>query len=145
MYFMVNYPFNVYFLLPITERTKPLKIINFVSSAMNQQRISQSAPVKQGSQLPSSPQSGVMGGNNQIRLQLQMEKERQRIKELLRQRPQVRRTPVRTFCAHMLDGRTVFCCRNGPEQYRVYSLFMLRIFVCNVPCRLNCAGCFDRP
>uniref|UniRef100_A0A8C1JJ67 Yes-associated protein 1 n=1 Tax=Cyprinus carpio TaxID=7962 RepID=A0A8C1JJ67_CYPCA len=63
--------------------------------AMNQQRISQSAPVKQGSQLPSSPQSGVLGGNNQIRLQqIQMEKERLRIKqELLRQRPQVRHTP----------------------------------------------------
>ncbi|XP_073706664.1 transcriptional coactivator YAP1 isoform X2 [Garra rufa] len=60
------------------------------ASAMNQQRISQSAPVKQGSQLPSSPQSGVMGGNSQIRLQqIQMEKERLRIKqELLRQRPQ---------------------------------------------------------
>ncbi|XP_067246637.1 transcriptional coactivator YAP1 isoform X2 [Chanodichthys erythropterus] len=60
------------------------------ASAMNQQRISQSAPVKQGSQLPSSPQSGVMGGNNQIRLQqIQMDKERLRIKqELLRQRPQ---------------------------------------------------------
>uniref|UniRef100_A0A8C1S929 Yes-associated protein 1 n=1 Tax=Cyprinus carpio TaxID=7962 RepID=A0A8C1S929_CYPCA len=60
------------------------------ASAMNQQRISQSAPVKQGSQLPSSPQSGVLGGNNQIRLQqIQMEKERLRIKqELLRQRPQ---------------------------------------------------------
>ncbi|XP_067275128.1 transcriptional coactivator YAP1 isoform X2 [Pseudorasbora parva] len=60
------------------------------ASAMNQQRISQSAPVKQGSQLPSSPQSGVLGGNNQIRLQqIQMDKERARIKqELLRQRPQ---------------------------------------------------------
>ncbi|XP_051512338.1 transcriptional coactivator YAP1 isoform X2 [Myxocyprinus asiaticus] len=60
------------------------------ASAMNQQRISQSAPVKQGSQLPSSPQSGVIGGNNQIRLQqIQMEKERLRLKqELLRQRPQ---------------------------------------------------------
>ncbi|XP_026143467.1 transcriptional coactivator YAP1-like isoform X2 [Carassius auratus] len=60
------------------------------ASAMNQQRISQSAPVKQGSQLPSSPQSGVLGGNNQIRLQqMQMENERMRIKqELLRQRPQ---------------------------------------------------------
>ncbi|KAI2653636.1 Transcriptional coactivator YAP1 [Labeo rohita] len=58
---------------------------------MNQQRITQSAPVKQGSQLPSSPQSGVMGGNSQIRLQqIQMEKERLRIKqELLRQRPQL--------------------------------------------------------
>ncbi|KAL7878348.1 hypothetical protein AOLI_G00093220 [Acnodon oligacanthus] len=56
--------------------------------ALNQQRISQSAPVKQGAQLPSSPQNaGVMGGNSQMRLQqLQMEKERQRLKhqELLR-------------------------------------------------------------
>lgn len=60
------------------------------ASAINQQRISQIAPVKQGSQLPSSPQSGVLSGNNQIRLQqIQMEKERLRIKqELLRQRPQ---------------------------------------------------------
>ncbi|XP_036440758.1 transcriptional coactivator YAP1 [Colossoma macropomum] len=59
--------------------------------ALNQQRISQSAPVKQGPPLPSSPQNtGVMGGNSQMRLQqLQMEKERQRLKhqELLR-RPQ---------------------------------------------------------
>ncbi|XP_017563526.1 transcriptional coactivator YAP1 isoform X4 [Pygocentrus nattereri] len=57
--------------------------------ALNQQRISQSAPVKQAAQLPSSPQNtGVMGGNSQMRL-LQMEKERQRLKhqELLR-RPQ---------------------------------------------------------
>ncbi|XP_056334792.1 transcriptional coactivator YAP1 isoform X2 [Danio aesculapii] len=60
------------------------------ASALNQQRISQSAPVKQGSQLPSSPQSGVMSGNNPIRQQqIQIEKERLRIKqELLRQRPQ---------------------------------------------------------
>ncbi|XP_073709623.1 transcriptional coactivator YAP1 isoform X2 [Misgurnus anguillicaudatus] len=61
------------------------------ASAINQQRISQSAPVKQGSQLPSSPQSGVMVGNNQIRLQqqIQMDKERLRLKqELIRQRPQ---------------------------------------------------------
>ncbi|XP_006833826.1 PREDICTED: yorkie homolog isoform X3 [Chrysochloris asiatica] len=62
------------------------------------QRISQSAPVKQPPPLaPQSPQGGVMGGSNsnqqqQIRLQqLQMEKERLRLKqqELLRQvRPQ---------------------------------------------------------
>uniref|UniRef100_A0AAZ3RZU6 YAP1 n=2 Tax=Oncorhynchus tshawytscha TaxID=74940 RepID=A0AAZ3RZU6_ONCTS len=56
------------------------------------QRITQSAPGKQGSQLPSSPQSGgVMGGSNQIKLQqLQMEKERLRLKhqELLCTRPQ---------------------------------------------------------
>ncbi|XP_036392535.1 transcriptional coactivator YAP1 [Megalops cyprinoides] len=59
--------------------------------ALNQQRISQSAPVKQAPSLPSSPQGGVMSGNNQMRLQqLQMEKERLRLKhqELLRQRPQ---------------------------------------------------------
>ncbi|XP_023063876.1 transcriptional coactivator YAP1 isoform X1 [Piliocolobus tephrosceles] len=65
--------------------------------AMNQ-RISQSAPVKQPPPLaPQSPQGGVMGGSNsnqqqQMRLQqLQMEKERLRLKqqELLRQvRPQ---------------------------------------------------------
>lgn len=58
----------------------------FLSTAMNQQRITQSAPVKQGGQLqpPSS--------HSQMRLQ-QMEKERLRLKqqELLRQRPQVRK------------------------------------------------------
>ncbi|KAJ7404895.1 hypothetical protein WISP_142951 [Willisornis vidua] len=62
-------------------------------SAMNQ-RISQSAPVKQPPPLaPQSPQGGVMGGSSsnqqqQMRLQqLQMEKERLRLKhqELLRQ------------------------------------------------------------
>ncbi|XP_030622381.1 transcriptional coactivator YAP1 isoform X2 [Chanos chanos] len=61
------------------------------ATARNPQRITQSAPVKQGAPLASSPQSGVMGGNNQMRLQqLQMEKERLRLKqqELLRQRPQ---------------------------------------------------------
>ncbi|XP_009862838.1 PREDICTED: yorkie homolog, partial [Apaloderma vittatum] len=61
--------------------------------AMNQ-RISQSAPVKQPPPLaPQSPQGGVMGGSSsnqqqQMRLQqLQMEKERLRLKhqELLRQ------------------------------------------------------------
>uniref|UniRef100_A0A3P9L293 WW domain-containing protein n=1 Tax=Oryzias latipes TaxID=8090 RepID=A0A3P9L293_ORYLA len=60
--------------------------------ALNQQRITQSAPVKQGGPLPPNPHGGVMGGNNQMRLQ-QMEKERIRLKqqELLRQsqRPQV--------------------------------------------------------
>lgn len=58
---------------------------------MNQQRMTQSAPVKQG---PGS-HGGVLGGNNQLRLQ-QMEKERLRLKqqELLRQRPQVRRLTV---------------------------------------------------
>lgn len=56
-----------------------------LSPAMNQQRITQSAPVKQGGQLPPSSHS-------QMRLQ-QMEKERLRLKqqELLRQRPQVRK------------------------------------------------------
>ncbi|KAI1893650.1 hypothetical protein AGOR_G00125890 [Albula goreensis] len=59
--------------------------------ALNQQRISQSAPVKQTPPMPSSPQGGVMAGSNQMRLQqLQMEKDRLRLKhqELLRQRPQ---------------------------------------------------------
>ncbi|XP_049582844.1 transcriptional coactivator YAP1 [Syngnathus scovelli] len=53
--------------------------------ALNQQRISQSAPVKQGGgQLPPATLSGV----NQLRLQ-KIEKERLRLKqELLRQRPQ---------------------------------------------------------
>ncbi|XP_075402619.1 transcriptional coactivator YAP1 isoform X2 [Tenrec ecaudatus] len=65
------------------------------------QRIGQSGPVKQPPPLaPQSPQGGVMGGNNsnqqqQMRLQqLQMEKERLRLKqqELLRQvRPQAMR------------------------------------------------------
>ncbi|XP_072248083.1 transcriptional coactivator YAP1 isoform X2 [Leuresthes tenuis] len=56
--------------------------------ALNQQRMTQSAPVKQGGPLPPA-HSGVMGGNNQMRLQ-QLEKERLRLKqqELLRQRPQ---------------------------------------------------------
>ncbi|CAJ1065011.1 transcriptional coactivator YAP1 isoform X2 [Xyrichtys novacula] len=69
--------------------TVPVQQQNLMNpaSALNQQRISQSAPVKQGGQLP--PHSGVMGGNNQMRLQ-QIEKERLRLKqqELLRQRPQ---------------------------------------------------------
>ncbi|XP_061828159.1 transcriptional coactivator YAP1 isoform X2 [Nerophis lumbriciformis] len=54
------------------------------ASALNQQRISQNAPVKAGGQLPPSILSGV----NQMRLQ-KMDKERLRLKqELLRQRPQ---------------------------------------------------------
>uniref|UniRef100_A0A8C6S2Y6 Yes-associated protein 1 n=1 Tax=Neogobius melanostomus TaxID=47308 RepID=A0A8C6S2Y6_9GOBI len=57
--------------------------------ALNQQRITQSAPVKQAGQLPPNAHSAVMGGNSQMRLQ-QIEKERLRLKqqELLRQRPQ---------------------------------------------------------
>ncbi|XP_018411856.1 PREDICTED: transcriptional coactivator YAP1 [Nanorana parkeri] len=72
--------------------------------AMNQQRLSQSVPVKAPPPMPpQSPQSGVMGGGgSQIRLQqLQMEKERLRLKhqELLRQvRPQVRNGP---FCKEL--------------------------------------------
>ncbi|KAM9820463.1 transcriptional coactivator YAP1 isoform 1-T1 [Neosynchiropus ocellatus] len=59
--------------------------------ALNQQRISQSAPVK----------PGHMGGGNQLRLQ-QMEKERLRLKqELLRQRPQ--ELPLRTQLPVSMD------------------------------------------
>ncbi|XP_051490077.1 transcriptional coactivator YAP1 isoform X7 [Apus apus] len=83
----------------VTAPTSPSVQQNLMNSAsaMNQ-RISQSAPVKQPPPLaPQSPQGGVMGGSNsnqqqQMRLQqLQMEKERLRLKhqELLRQvRPQ---------------------------------------------------------
>ncbi|XP_061576424.1 transcriptional coactivator YAP1 isoform X2 [Cololabis saira] len=69
----------------------PVQQQNLMSptSALNQQRITQSAPVKQGGPMPPSTLGGVMGGNNQMRLQ-QIEKERLRLKqqELLRQRPQ---------------------------------------------------------
>ncbi|XP_051490086.1 transcriptional coactivator YAP1 isoform X8 [Apus apus] len=79
----------------VTAPTSPSVQQNLMNSAsaMNQ-RISQSAPVKQPPPLaPQSPQGGVMGGSNsnqqqQMRLQqLQMEKERLRLKhqELLRQ------------------------------------------------------------
>ncbi|XP_043385376.1 transcriptional coactivator YAP1 isoform X6 [Chelonia mydas] len=83
----------------VTAPTSPPVQQNIMNSAsaMNQ-RISQSAPVKQPPPLaPQSPQGGVMGGGSsnqqqQMRLQqLQMEKERLRLKhqELLRQvRPQ---------------------------------------------------------
>ncbi|XP_063250623.1 transcriptional coactivator YAP1 isoform X5 [Prinia subflava] len=86
----------------VTAPTSPSVQQNIMNSAsaMNQ-RISQSAPVKQPPPLaPQSPQGGVMGGNSsnqqqQMRLQqLQMEKERLRLKhqELLRQvRPQALR------------------------------------------------------
>ncbi|XP_024133527.1 transcriptional coactivator YAP1 isoform X2 [Oryzias melastigma] len=71
--------------------TVPVQQQNLISpaSALNQQRITQSAPVKQGGPLPPNPHGGVMGGNSQMRLQ-QLEKERMRLKqqELLRQRPQ---------------------------------------------------------
>ncbi|KAM9820464.1 transcriptional coactivator YAP1 isoform 2-T2 [Neosynchiropus ocellatus] len=61
------------------------------ATALNQQRISQSAPVK----------PGHMGGGNQLRLQ-QMEKERLRLKqELLRQRPQ--ELPLRTQLPVSMD------------------------------------------
>ncbi|XP_064501221.1 transcriptional coactivator YAP1 isoform X5 [Pseudopipra pipra] len=86
----------------VTAPTSPSVQQNIMNSAsaMNQ-RISQSAPVKQPPPLaPQSPQGGVMGGSSsnqqqQMRLQqLQMEKERLRLKhqELLRQvRPQAMR------------------------------------------------------
>ncbi|XP_068122957.1 transcriptional coactivator YAP1 isoform X3 [Hyperolius riggenbachi] len=79
----------------VTAPTSPAVQPNLMNpTAMNQQRLSQSAPVKAPPPLPpQSPQSNVMGGGgNQMRLQqLQMEKERLRLKhqELLRQvRPQ---------------------------------------------------------
>ncbi|KAM3933200.1 transcriptional coactivator YAP1 isoform 5-T5 [Leptodactylus fuscus] len=81
----------------VTAPTSPAVQQNLMNpTAMNQQRLSQSAPVKSPPPLaPQSPQSGVMGGGGnqqQLRLQqLQMEKERLRLKhqELLRQvRPQ---------------------------------------------------------
>lgn len=70
---------------------------------MNQQRITQSAPVKQGGQLPP-------GTHSQMRLQ-QMEKERLRLKqqELLRQRPQVRK-PVTVFVkSHKVNISRLLC------------------------------------
>ncbi|XP_058145187.1 transcriptional coactivator YAP1 isoform X7 [Dasypus novemcinctus] len=81
--------------LSVTAPTSPPVQQNLMNSAsaMNQ-RISQSAPVKQPPPLaPQSPQGGVLGGSSsnqqqQMRLQqLQMEKERLRLKqqELLRQ------------------------------------------------------------
>lgn len=74
-------------MLEITPAVTHLNSFLSLSAALNQQRISQSAPVKQGGQLP----PGFAVGNSQMRLQ-QMEKERLRQKqqELLRQRPQVR-------------------------------------------------------
>ncbi|XP_040196136.1 transcriptional coactivator YAP1 isoform X6 [Rana temporaria] len=79
----------------VTAPTSPPVQPNLMNpTAINQQRLSQSAPVRSPPPLaPQSPQSGVMGGGgNQMRLQqLQMEKERLRLKhqELLRQvRPQ---------------------------------------------------------
>ncbi|KAG8584655.1 hypothetical protein GDO81_004706 [Engystomops pustulosus] len=77
----------------VTAPTSPAVQQNLMNpTAMNQQRLSQSAPVKSPPPLaPQSPQSGVMGGGGnqqQLRLQqLQMEKERLRLKhqELLRQ------------------------------------------------------------
>lgn len=60
--------------------------------------MSQSAPGKPPQAVPASPQGGGLGGSSQLRLQqLQMEKERLRLKqqELLRQRPQVRVGPLR--------------------------------------------------
>ncbi|XP_018100217.1 transcriptional coactivator YAP1-A isoform X3 [Xenopus laevis] len=80
----------------VTAPTSPPVQQNIMTpTAMNQQRLSQNAPVKAPPALPPpSPQTGVLGsgGNQQMRLQqLQMEKERLRLKhqELLRQvRPQ---------------------------------------------------------
>ncbi|XP_039893710.1 transcriptional coactivator YAP1 isoform X2 [Simochromis diagramma] len=71
---------------PSSVPVQPQPIMN-PASALNQQRISQSAPVKQAGQLPPSI-SGVMGSNNQMRLQMEKERLRQKQQELLRQRPQ---------------------------------------------------------
>ncbi|XP_029458273.1 transcriptional coactivator YAP1 isoform X6 [Rhinatrema bivittatum] len=83
--------------MTVTAPTSPAVQQNLMNptSAVNQQRLSQSAPVKPAS-ASQSPQGGVIGGGSnqqqQMRLQqLQMEKERLRLKhqELLRQvRPQ---------------------------------------------------------
>uniref|UniRef100_A0A087X9W3 Yes1 associated transcriptional regulator n=1 Tax=Poecilia formosa TaxID=48698 RepID=A0A087X9W3_POEFO len=48
--------------------------------ALNQQRMTQSAPGKQSGQLPPSTHGGVMAGNNQLRLQ-QIEKDRLRLQQ----------------------------------------------------------------
>ncbi|XP_006887377.1 PREDICTED: yorkie homolog isoform X6 [Elephantulus edwardii] len=88
--------------LNVTAPTSPPVQQNMMNSASAiNQRIGQSAPLKQPPPLaPQSPQGGIMGGGNsnqqqQMRLQqLQMEKERLRLKqqELLRQvRPQAMR------------------------------------------------------
>ncbi|XP_061073342.1 transcriptional coactivator YAP1-like isoform X2 [Conger conger] len=77
---------------PASPASVPQQNIMSPASALNQQRISQSVPLKQPPPISSSPQGGgVLGGNSQMRLQqLQMEKERLRLKhqDLLRQRPQ---------------------------------------------------------
>ncbi|XP_029458274.1 transcriptional coactivator YAP1 isoform X7 [Rhinatrema bivittatum] len=79
--------------MTVTAPTSPAVQQNLMNptSAVNQQRLSQSAPVKPAS-ASQSPQGGVIGGGSnqqqQMRLQqLQMEKERLRLKhqELLRQ------------------------------------------------------------
>ncbi|XP_063300999.1 transcriptional coactivator YAP1 isoform X2 [Pelobates fuscus] len=97
--------------------------------AMNQQRLSQSAPVKSPPPLaPQSPQSGVMGGSNnqqQMRLQqLQMEKERLRLKhqELLRQELALRsQLPIQTM---EQDGGTLnpICSTGIAQELRTMTL-----------------------
>ncbi|XP_063301004.1 transcriptional coactivator YAP1 isoform X6 [Pelobates fuscus] len=118
----------------VTAPTSPPVQQNLMNpTAMNQQRLSQSAPVKSPPPLaPQSPQSGVMGGSNnqqQMRLQqLQMEKERLRLKhqELLRQvRPQElalrSQLPIQTM---EQDGGTLnpICSTGIAQELRTMTL-----------------------
>ncbi|XP_067890175.1 transcriptional coactivator YAP1 isoform X2 [Heterodontus francisci] len=77
---------------PASSVSMQQNLMNTTSSAMDQQRLTQSAPVKTSPSMgPHSPQGGAISGSNtqqQMRLQqLQFEKERLRLKhqELLRQ------------------------------------------------------------
>ncbi|MEQ2197866.1 hypothetical protein XENOCAPTIV_004418, partial [Xenoophorus captivus] len=81
--------------------------------ALNQQQITQSAPVKQSGQLPSSTHGGVLGGNNQLRLQ-QMEKERLRLQQ---HRPQVSHhcsVSVLSFSGKIISFQCVYV---SPKNY----------------------------
>ncbi len=93
------------------------------------------------------------GGNNQLRLQqIQMEKERLRIKQdLLRQRPQVRphththtphtHTPVRTFVLTCYDAHSLLLRKWAWSVLCVLAV-LVAYFCWYVS--YNCAGCFDR-
>uniref|UniRef100_A0A3B3WPM6 WW domain-containing protein n=1 Tax=Poecilia mexicana TaxID=48701 RepID=A0A3B3WPM6_9TELE len=87
--------------------------------ALNQQRMTQSAPGKQSGQLPPSTLGGVMAGNNQLRLQ-QIEKDRLRLQQ---HRPQVsHQFGLGAFISEGGDGRGTFpfcirfmCKRQSPK------------------------------